>query len=121
MGLDALGFMIMFLTMSMTIASFVFKKGFISFLAAGAWVIMAMFAISQSIGLWDIYSYLLFLSIAMIMACVFAPLAWRETAAGGEKAEESEDSETEDLRKEIEAMRREQAKYAFLHRPRNRR
>jgi len=104
-------FALLILALAFTISSYIFKKGVLAFAGAGAWIIASIHCFSVSIATWDTYFSLAFLFIALLLACIFSPLAWRETTADNETPEEPD---VRDLREEMEAFSRERNQYAFL-------
>jgi predicted membrane protein len=108
------------LAVAFTIASYIFKKGMLAFASTGSWIIAAIQSFSMSLATWDVSFSLAFLFIGLAIACVFSPLAWRETTVGNETPE---DPDVADMRAEMETLNRERNQYAFLHnnkRPRKR-
>jgi len=106
------GIAIGFLTLSL-----IFKKGFLSFGAAGVWLVAGIYCFSRALEYWDSYFSLGFLFMAFVLACAFAPLAWRETTPANERAEEP-DVLVEGLREEMGASDSERDQYAFLYKNR---
>ena len=100
------------LALTFTITSLIFKKGFLSFAGAGAWMIATVHCFSMSAINWDTYFSLAFLFIGLTLVCVFAPLAWRETTKEGDEAE---DPDTRELHEEMENWNRERRQYNFLY------
>ena len=100
------------LALTFTISSHIFKKGMLAFAGAGAWMIATIQAFSMSLATWDVYFSLGFLFIGLLLACVFSPLAWRETTFAGDTTEEPD---IRDMREEMEAWDKERNRYRFLH------
>jgi len=106
------------LALTFTISSHIFKKGFLAFAGAGAWMIAAIQAFSMSLVTWDVYFSLGFLFIGLTIICMFSPLAWRETTMKGDT---TEDPDAAAMREEMEALSKERNQYSFLHSKRPRR
>jgi len=104
------------LALTFTITSHIFKRGFLAFAGAGAWMIATIQAFSMSLVAWDVYFSLGFLFIGLVLVCIFSPLAWRETTIKGEPVEEPE---IRDMREEMEALSRESNQYNFLYKKRS--
>ena len=75
-------------------------------------MIASIYCFIESAETWDVYFSLAFLFIGFLLACIFSPMAWRETATQGEIPEEPDIA---DLRAEMEAFHRERNQYGFLH------
>ena len=103
------------LAFGFTIASVLFKKGFLAFSGAGVWVIASIYCFTKHTEVWDTYFSLGLLFIALMLGCFFSPLAYRETTVAGETPEEPD---VADLRAEMEAFERERSRYRFLSRRR---
>jgi len=97
--------------------SIIFKKGFLSFAAAGVWVVASIYCFGRALEYWDVYFSLGFLFMAFVLACAFAPLAWRETTPANETSEEP-DALLEGLKEEMGASDSERDQYAFLYKNR---
>jgi len=106
------------LALTFTISSHIFKKGFLAFAGAGAWMIATIQSFSMSLATWDVYFSLSFLFIGLTIICMFSPLAWRETTMPGDK---TEDPDVMALREEMETFNKERNQYSFLHSKRPRR
>jgi len=106
------------LALTFTITSQIFKKGFLAFAGAGAWMIAAIQSFSMSLATWDVYFSLGFLFIGLVLVCIFSPLAWRETTIQGET---TEDPDVAAMREEMEALSRDGNQYNFLYKKRSRR
>jgi len=100
------------LALTFTISSHILKKGFLAFAGAGAWMIATVQAFSMSLVAWDVYFSLGFLCIGLLLACIFSPLAWRETTKEGE---ETEEPDIRELREEMESWNKERQQYGFLY------
>jgi len=100
------------LALTFTITSHMFKKGFLSFAGAGAWMIATVHCFSMSAINWDTYFSLAFLFIGLTLVCVFAPLAWRETTKEGE---ETEEPDIREMREEMGNWNKERKQYNFLY------
>jgi len=107
------------LALTFTISSHIFKKGFLSFAGAGAWMIATIQSFSMSLVTWDVYFSLGFLFIGLTIICMFSPLAWRETTMPGDK---TEDPDVAEMRAEMAEFSKGRNQYSFLHsrRPRRR-
>jgi len=101
------------LALTFTITSHIFKRGFLAFAGAGAWMIATIHCFSMSVLAWDVYFCLAFLFIGLVLVCAFSPLAWRETTPAGEEPEEPEITR---MREEMESWDRERRQYNFLYR-----
>lgn len=99
--------------------SLIFKKGFLSFGAAGVWVVASVFCFSRALEYWDTYFSLAFLFMAFVLACAFAPLAWRETTPANERTEE--DSLVSGLREEMAERDSDLGQWGFLYKGNSRR
>jgi len=111
---------LLILAMGFTIASYIFKKGILAFAGAGAWMVTSIYCFSKSAETWDVYFSLAFLFIGLLLACMFSPLAWRETTPAGER---TEDPDVAEMRAEMQEWDRERNQFSFLHnnkRPRRR-
>lgn len=108
------------LALGFTIVSYIFKKGMLAFAGAGAWMVASIYCFTKSAETWDIYFSLAFLFIGLLLACMFSPLAWRETTTAGER---TEDPDAAEMRAEMAEFNRGRNQFSFLHsnrRPRRR-
>jgi hypothetical protein len=97
--------------------SLIFKRGFLSFGSAGVWLVAGIYCFSRALEYWDVYFSLGFLFMAFVLACAFAPLAWRETTPANEATEEP-DALVEGLREEMGASDSERGQWGFLYKNR---
>jgi len=106
------------LALTFTISSHIFKKGVLAFAGAGAWMIATIQAFSMSLDTWDVYFSLGFLFIGLLLACIFSPLAWRETTTHGE---ETEDPDVAEMQAEMAEFNKYRNQFSFLQSKRPRR
>ena len=111
-GEDVFFLALILLALAFTIASYIFKKGVLAFAGAGSWAIASIYCFIESTEAWDIYFSLAFLFIGLLFACMFSPLAWRETTSAGEIPEEPDIAE---MRADTEAFNKGRNQYSFLH------
>lgn len=108
------------LAFGFTVISALVKKGWLAYAGAGVWMIATIQAFSISLVTWDVCFSLAFLFIALSLACMFSPLAWRETTSEGETPE---DPDVAEMRAEMQELNRERSQFSSLHnnrRPRRR-
>ena len=103
------------LAFGFTIASYIFKKGFLSYSAAGVWIITAIYCFSRHAVTWDTYFSLGFLFIFLMLVCCFAPLAFKETTTKGDM---TEDPDVAAMREEMSEFNKYRNQYSFLSRRR---
>jgi len=99
------------LAMGFTIVSHIFKKGVLAFAGAGAWMVAALYCFSKSAETWDTYFSLAFLFIGLLIACMFSPLAWRETTMPGDR---TEDPDIAAMREEMTEFNKGRNQFSFL-------
>jgi len=100
------------LAFGFTIASAVLKKGWLAYSGAGGWIIAAIYCFSRHTVTWDTYFSLGFLFLALMLACFFAPLAYKETTMPGEK---TEDPDTAEMQAEMAEFNKGRNQFSFLH------
>jgi len=108
------------LALGFTIVSYIFKKGVLAFAGAGSWMVASIYCFTKSAETWDIYFSLAFLFIGLLLACMFSPLAWKETTPAGEIPE---DPDVAEMQAEITEWNKNRNQFSFLHdnkRPRRR-
>lgn len=111
-GVSMLLWILIFLALGFLAMSLIFKKGYLAFASAGVWIVAGVYCFSRALEYWDVYFSLGFLFMAFVLACSFAPLAWRETTPEGEKAE---DPDVAAMREEMESFNTERNQYDFLY------
>ncbi len=105
------------MAMAFIITSYIFKKSVLAFAAAGSFGLLGYYALTKSTATWDVYFSLFWLSMGLLIACMFAPLAYRETTPD---SEETEEPDARELRIEMEEAHREQNIYSSVFRGRKR-
>jgi hypothetical protein len=107
------------LALGLAVSGYMLKRSFLAYGAAGAWLLLAVYAFTHRGVSFDIYWALFILSGALTIGSIFVPISFREAA--GE--EEDLDPDMADLRRFREEQQRDQEQYGFLYgnRPRRRR
>ncbi len=78
-----------------TVAAFAVSSGrrILSFVAAGAWLLLGVYSYTNSAATWDIYYALFWLSMGMIVVCVLVPAALKEKKEDNLEPDYGEDKE----------------------------
>jgi len=106
------------LSLGLMVSNFIFRKGYLAFSAAGAWLLLATYAFTLRGLTFDIYWGLLILGSGLAVVSAFMPVFLKE-AAGGD--EEELDADEADMKQFTEESRREQERYNYLYHNRGRR
>jgi len=116
-GVSMLLWILGFLALAFLALSLIFKKGYLAFASSGVWIVAGVYCFSRALEYWDVYFSLGFLFMAFVLACAFAPLAWRETTPANERAEEP-DVLVAGLREEMGISADERGQFDFLYKNR---
>jgi len=116
-GVSMLLWILIFLALAFLALSMIFKKGYLAFASSGVWMVAGIYCFSRALEYWDVYFSLGFLFMAFVLACAFAPLAWRETTPANERAEEP-DVLVAGLREEMGISADERGQFDFLYKNR---
>jgi membrane protein implicated in regulation of membrane protease activity len=104
------------LSLTFTITSMVFKKGYLAFAGSGSWIITGIHSFTLVLSTWDVFFCLGFLFIMLAVVESFSPLAWRETTPDNEMSEDAIE-----MKAEMEAWDKERGQFSFLRKPSRRR
>ena len=113
-GVSMLLWILIVLALGFLALSLIFKKGYLAFASAGVWIVASIYCFGRSLEYWDVYFSLAFLFMAFVLACAFAPLAWRETTPVGGTTEEP-DTLMEGLRSEMKYFNEMSSQYEFMN------
>lgn len=113
MGVDALGFMLMILAVSMFIGYFVIRKTTVAVASGGAWLLVTVFAWTQTTYpvAFDIYTGLALFGVAMLAISIIMGVI------GGKKDEGMTiiNDDWSDIRSELDEIRKEREDMSFLY------
>lgn len=106
-----------FLALVPTIAMFALKSGrqILGFTAAGAWLLLGIFAYTKHTATWDIEYALFWLSMIMVLACSLIPLTLRENTEYDVTVDDVGDDDDKEIIRENESIRRDQRRFKTLY------
>jgi hypothetical protein len=106
------------LALGLTIAALALKSGrsILGFAGAGAWLLLGVYAYTNSTALWDIYYALFWLSIGMVIACsLVASILKEQKEIEGDIYPEELHPEDRELYDEMQSRNRERRRLEILY------
>jgi len=115
-GEDVFFLALIFLAVSLTIATFALRSGrmILSFASAGAWMVLGVYSYTQSAIVWDIYYALFWLSMGMVVCCVLIPAILKEKKEDDISLGETDEFGDKDMLDAMEADDKDRARFERL-------